>query len=90
MSNDAIPQGSKLSIFDPFIDDKGLQRIKNRLQYSVLNHDTKLPIIIPIGTLTKLSIIYQLKFLKHAGVDTVISSLRTNFWIVGVTRLVRQ
>lgn len=89
MNNKAIPQVSKLSKSDPFIDDKGLLRIKGRLKFSDLDYDTKHPVIIPKGPLAKLLIRFQHKFLKHAAVDTVISSLRTNLWIIGVRRLAK-
>jgi len=89
LSNRAIPQWSKLSKLDPFIDDKGLLRIKGRLEFSNLDYDTKHPVIIPKGQFAKLMIRFQHRFLKHAGVDTVSSSLRTNFWIIGVRRLAK-
>lgn len=85
----AIPKKSKLSKLDPFIDDQGLLRIKGRLEFSDLDYDTKHPVIIPRGPLAKLLIRFQHKLLKHAGVGTVISSLRTNFWIIGVRRLAK-
>ncbi|XP_068229312.1 LOW QUALITY PROTEIN: uncharacterized protein [Palaemon carinicauda] len=85
----AIPQWSKLRNLDPFLDDKGLIRIRGRLEFSNLEYDTKHPVIIPKGQLAKLLIRFQHRFLKHAGVDTVISSLRNNFWIIGMRRLAK-
>lgn len=29
---------------------------------------------------------FQLKFLKHAGIKTVVSTLRSDFWIIGCRR----
>ena len=89
LSKKAVPQWSKLRKLDPFIDDKGLLRIKGRLEFSNLNYDTKHPVIIPKGHFAKLLIRFQHKFMKHAGVDTVSSSLRTNFWIIGMKRLAK-
>ncbi|XP_068227698.1 uncharacterized protein [Palaemon carinicauda] len=45
----AIPQWSILRNLDPFLDDKGLLRIRGRLESSNLNYDTKHPVIIPNG-----------------------------------------
>lgn len=40
LNKKAIPQWSKLSTLDPFIDDQGLLRIKGRLEFSNLDYDT--------------------------------------------------
>ncbi|XP_068247720.1 uncharacterized protein [Palaemon carinicauda] len=85
----AIPQWAKLRNLDPFLDDKGLIRIRGRLEFSNLNYDTKHPVIILKGQFAKLLIRFQHRFLKHAVVDTVISSLRNNFWIIGMRRLAK-
>ena len=57
--------------------------------FSNLDYDTKHPVILPKGQFAKLLIRFQHKVLKHAGVDTVISSLRTNYWIIGMRRLAK-
>ncbi|XP_068201638.1 uncharacterized protein [Palaemon carinicauda] len=85
----AIPHWPKLRNLDPFLDDKGLLRIRGRLEFFNLNYDTKHPVIIPKGQFAKLLIRSQHRFLKHAGVDTVISSLRSNFWIIVMRRLAK-
>ena len=89
LSNKVIPQWSKLSKLDPFVDDEGLLRIKGRLEFSNLDYDAKHPVIIPKGQFATLLIRFQHKFMKHAGVDTVISSLRNNFWVIGIRRLAK-
>ena len=89
LENKSIPQGAKLRKLDPFIDGEGLLRIKGRLEFSILDYDTKHPVIIPRGQCAKLAIRFQHKFLKHAGVGTVTSSLRNNFWIMGMRRLAK-
>ncbi|XP_042892723.1 uncharacterized protein LOC122266866 [Penaeus japonicus] len=88
-SNKTLPLSSKLRKLDPFIDDKGLLRIKGRLEFSELDYDTKHPFIIPKGKYAKLLIKFQHKYLKHAGVDSVISSIRTQFWIISVRKLAK-
>lgn len=59
------------------------------MQESVLPYQEKHPIILPKGHLTKLLVEYQHRVLKHAGVNTVVSSLRNEYWIIGLRRLVK-
>ncbi|XP_042860480.1 uncharacterized protein LOC122246179 [Penaeus japonicus] len=88
-SNKTLPLSSKLRKLDPFIDDKGLLRIKGRLEFSELDYDIKHPFKIPKGKYAKLLIKFQHKYLKHAGVDSVISFIRTQFWIISVRKLAK-
>ena len=48
-----------------------------------------LTFIIPKGHVAKLFVVFQHRLLKHAGVDTVVSSLRSEYWIVGLRRLTK-
>lgn len=89
LSSKAMPKWSKLSKLDTFIDDEGLLRIKGRLTFSNLDSDTKHPVIIPKGQFAKLLIRVQHKFLKHAYIDTVNTSLRNKSWILGMRKLAK-
>ncbi|XP_068235740.1 uncharacterized protein [Palaemon carinicauda] len=84
-----IPKNSKLRKLDPFIDDKGIVRIKGRLQFSDLGYESKHPIILPKGHFSKLLVQFQHKFLKHAGVNSIVSSLRSSFHVTGVRRMAK-
>ena len=75
---------------DPFLGKDCLLRIKGRLQLSDLSYDEKHPIILPKCHILKLLVRFQHEILKHAGVDTVITSLRNSYWIIGVRRLAKQ
>lgn len=88
-SNKALPKSSTLRNLDPFLDEKGLLRIKGRLENAELSFESKHPIIIPKGHLAKLLIRFQHLFLKHGGVTTILSTLRANFWICGGRSLVK-
>ncbi|XP_068250314.1 uncharacterized protein [Palaemon carinicauda] len=79
-----IPRNSKLRKLDPFIDDKGIVRIKGRLQFSDLSYESKHPVILPKGHFSKLLLQFQHKFLKHSGVNSIVSSLRSSFHVTGV------
>ena len=85
-----IPKTSSLVKLNPFIGKDGLLRIKGRLQESDLTYDEKHPILLPKCHLSKLLVRFQHNLLKHAGTDTVITSLRNSYWIVGLRRLVKS
>ncbi|CAL4193753.1 unnamed protein product, partial [Meganyctiphanes norvegica] len=57
--------------------------------HSELDYDVKHPIIIPHGHIALLLVRFQHVYLNHAGVDTVVTSLRNHFWIIGVRRLAK-
>ena len=85
----SVPKESPLAKLDPFIGEGHLLRIKGRIQQSDLSYEDKHPIILPKSHLAKLLIKFQHKLLKHAGVDTVISSLRGAYWILGLRQLMK-
>lgn len=84
-----IHKGSSLNKLDPIVDAEGLLRIKGRLEYADLTYDSKHPVIIPTGHLAKLLVRFQHRFLKHAGVSTIESTLRSGYWIVGLRRIAK-
>ena len=65
-------------------------RVKGRLQLSDLSYESKHPIILPKSHLSYLMVLFQHKFMKHASVNSIVSSLRAAYWILGVRRLVKQ
>ena len=88
-SYSSVPKYSKLHKLDPFIDNDGIVRIKGRLQFSDLSYDCKHPIILPKRQFSKFLIQFQHTFLKHAGVNSVVPSLRTSFWVIGLRRMAK-
>lgn len=85
----AVPKHSNLRNLDPFIDDEGIVRIKGRLQFSDLSYDSKHPVILPKGHFSKLLVQFQHIFLKHAGVNSIVSSLKTSFYAFGLRRMTK-
>ena len=57
---------------------------------ALLDYDEKHPIILPQSRVVALFIRQKHIRLKHAGLATLITALRTRFWIVGVRRLVHK
>lgn len=86
----AISQSSSLSKLGPFIDVDGLLRIKGRLDQADMLYESKHPIIIPSGHIAKLLIMFQHTLLKHAGVSTLVSTLRSTYWVVGLRRMAKS
>ena len=88
LQNDlSLPKGSSLRNLDPFLDSKGVIRIKGRLQNAELSYDSKHPVIIPKGHLAKLLVRYQHVLLKHSGVATILSSLRSCYWCKEISKV---
>lgn len=85
-----LPKSSSLRKLDPFLDCNGLLRIKSRLQYSDLSYDIKHPIILPNCHVVKLIVQFQHKFLKHAGVHTLMSTIRNTYWIIGLRKVAKK
>ena len=83
-------KNSPLCKLTPFIGNNGLLRVKGRLQNSNLSYESKHPIILPRGHLSSILVHFQHKLLKHAGVDTMVSSLRNVYLIIGLRRLAKQ
>ena len=86
----SIPKQSKLNKLDPFIGDDGLMRVKGRLQLSDLSYESKHPIILPACHIARLLVMFQHVHLKHAGVSTLIATLRSAYWIIGLRRIVKR
>ena len=85
-----LPRNSSLRKLDPFLDSKGLLRIRGQLEYSDLCYDSKQRIIIPGFHVAKLIVHFQHEISKHAGVHTLMLTIRDSYWIVGLRRLSKR
>ena len=86
----AVHKGSSIAKLSPFIDSEGLHRVLGRLQYSELSYEERHPIILPKCHLSVLLVRFHHELLKHAGVATMLTSLRNQFWIMGVRRIAKR
>ena len=89
-SRQSVSNSSTLFKLAPFLDDQGLIRAGSRLQLSDLSHEEKHPIILPKGHLSLLLVRHQHVLMNHAGVSTLVTSLRDSLWIVSVRPLAKQ
>ena len=81
---------SRIALLRPFLDEQGLLRVRSRLENTDLTLGDKCPILIPKGHLADLIIRFQHVLLKHAGVDTLLTTLRYEYWIVGARRAAKR
>ena len=87
----SVSNQSSLLKLSPFLDEEGFIRIKGRLSEApALSYEEKHPIILPKCHVTYLLVKAQHFLLKHAGVDTLLSSLRGLYWIVSARSLAKQ
>lgn len=85
-----IPASSPLHRLTPFISDDGLIRVRGRLQMSDLCYEEKHPVILPKGHLAELLVREQHQFMKHCGVSTLITAVRSSLWIIGLRTIARR
>ena len=72
----------------PLLNEKGLLRVQGILQFSELCYEAKYLIILRMSQFLLLLVRFQHVYLKHAGSETLLASLRSRF-IVGATKLVK-
>ena len=87
----SVNSHSSLFKLSPFLDEEGFIRINGRLSEApALSYEEKHPMILPKCHVTYILVKGQHILLKHAGVDTLISSLRCQYWIVSARSLAKQ
>ena len=70
--------------------EQGLLCRNSRLINADLDYDAKFPVIIPSGHIARLLIRFQHIFLNHSGVESVISSLQTKFWVIKARKVAKS
>lgn len=88
--NGSVPNTSPIASLNPFLAEDEILRIKGRLQLSELSYEEKHPVILPKCHLSLLLVRHQHKLLNHAGVDTLVSTLRSGYWIVSLRRQAKR
>ena len=84
-----LHKSSQIGKLNPVLDSDGLLRVFTRLMYAELPPDMKFPIILPYSHTTILLVRFQHVLLKHAGIETLLTSLRDTFWIIGARRIAK-
>ena len=70
--------------------EDGLLRIRSRLQQSELPFEERHPILLPKGRVAELLVRDQHRLMSHCGVDTLITAVRTSYWVVGLRCLAKR
>lgn len=85
-----IPRSSSLLQLSPFLGGDGLLRVGTRLRFSELAFEEKYPIILPKCHVTLLLVREKHLSSGHAGVSTLMTILRSKYWIVGLRSLAKK
>ena len=85
-----VPASSPIYRLTPFLGDDDLLRVRGRLQMSDLCYEEKHPVILPKGHLAELLVREHHHLLKHCGVSTLMTAVRSGLWIVGLRAIARR
>lgn len=86
-----VASKSKLLNLTPFLDEKGLLRVKGRLENSTLTYDAKHPIILPQASRLTSLVIYDVhKRTLHGGARLTLGQTRQKFWIIGGNKTIKK
>nr|CAI5839781.1 unnamed protein product [Callosobruchus analis] len=78
-----LPKKSKIRCLHPFIDENQILRVGGRLRHSEIPFNHKFPILLPSNhAFVTLLIRYEHSKTLHGGVQTVLSSIRLQYWII--------
>lgn len=91
ISNSALKRNDKLRSLTPFIDICGILRVTGRLEGLNISYDVKHPIILPGESIVVKSMISEVhSLLGHLGRETILTSLRKKFWIIGANKVIKK
>lgn len=80
-----------LKALTPFLDSEGICRVGGRLQNAPLPYNQKHPILIPRNShLAKLICQLYHKNTLHGGAQIMRSLIQTQFWIIGIGKLIKS
>lgn len=88
--NRSLDNHSKLFGLNPFIDDKGILRLKSRLVKSSLDVNEVQPIILPNDYFSRLIVINCHEKVLHSGVYHTLCQVRGKFWIINSRRFIKS
>ncbi|XP_075158038.1 uncharacterized protein LOC142231308 [Haematobia irritans] len=90
-SNSPISPKSRILVLNPFLDRNGLLRVNGRLSNSDLSFNERHPIILPEKSrFCKLLVEFTHKVLMHAEHQTMLRSIRHEFYVVRIKSIIRH
>ncbi|KAL3177137.1 hypothetical protein MRX96_009838 [Rhipicephalus microplus] len=73
---------SQIKYLNPFINEKGIMRIKTRLQNADVMYNEMAPVLRPGNHMvTRLINLQAHKIILHGGVNDTLTVLRSRFWV---------
>jgi len=84
-----IPHDSKLLKLAPFLDEKGVLRVRGRIQLSDLAYESKHPVILPRCHGSMLLIRFVHAHQNHAGIEAMITTVRMDYEIFGLRQMAK-
>lgn len=82
---------SSIAKLRPFLDSQGILRVGGRIKHSLLEEDSKHPIILPqFNHLTYLIVGHYHKKVLHGGVQITLATIRRQFWILKGRQMVKS
>ncbi|XP_049523124.1 uncharacterized protein LOC119452753 [Dermacentor silvarum] len=86
-----LDKTSSIRDLHPFIDEKGVMRIRTRLQNAEVTYNEKTPVLLPSNhPVTRLVILQAHKTVLHGGVGDTLNELRARFWVPRVRQAVKR
>lgn len=86
-----LPKDSKLLCLNPFLDDKGILRVKGRLSKSNFPDYIKFPIIIPRKSKLEELLIWEAhKRVLHSSVSHTLSQIREKYWLIKCRQTIKS
>nr|CAI5857751.1 unnamed protein product [Callosobruchus analis] len=86
-----VPKKSKIRCLHPFMDENQILRVGGRLRHSEIPFNHKFPILLPSNhAFVTLLIRHEHSKTLHGGVQTVLSSIRLQYWIINGKNAVRK
>ncbi|XP_029162628.1 uncharacterized protein LOC114934145 [Nylanderia fulva] len=89
-SNKRLSRNSALISLNPFLDANGLLRVGGRLEHSHLPFQSKHPVLLADHPITTMLIRYTHIASLHAGLQSTLSKIRQEFWIIKSRPLVKS
>ncbi|XP_033225741.1 uncharacterized protein LOC117178421 [Belonocnema kinseyi] len=88
--NEKITKG-RLSLLNPFLDERGLIRVGGRLSNSQFDREKKHPIVLlATDDFARLLFSSEHQRLLHTGPQLLLSSIRERFWPIGSRNMARK
>jgi len=88
---ESLPKSSNLRLLTPYLDNADLLRLGGRLENSLMDLDSKHPLVLPrASALTSLLIREAHLRTLHGGTQLTLSTFRQQVWIIGGRAPVRS